>query len=222
MNCLECLDLLQRRMDGETVSSAALSAHLACCPACRERFAAADLLREGLKPGPRVQPSPNFAAQMAARVLRDRAQRRRRLQRRLYVTATLAASVLVVFLISYWNTPRQQVPGPIVPVAKQDDSDRPTPERSQPKPEDTRQALLRYSERIVGTTREHARVLLTAANPLEQLPPGALPDLDPAAASLLHASKDVTEGVQTVTHSARRAFDYFAREIPMWEPAKGN
>ena len=74
----------------------------------------------------------------------------------------------------------------------------------------------------MGKTREHAQVLLAAANPLEQLPAGTLPDLDPAAESLLQAGKDVTESVQTVTHSARRAFDYFAREIPMWEPAKGN
>ncbi len=222
MNCLECLDLLQRQLDGETAAPAALHAHLSACLECRERFAAAELLRAGLKPSPRPQLAVNFAQRMASRVLRDRVQRQQRLRRRLFVTAALAASVLVLFLFSTWSSPRPDGPGPVAPLAKQDDARKPAPEVPLPKQDDTRQAFASYSERIMGKTREHAQVLLAAANPLEQLPAGTLPDLDPAAESLLQAGKDVTESVQTVTHSARRAFDYFAREIPMWEPAKGN
>lgn len=223
MNCLECVEILQKQLDGATAAREAVQTHLATCAECRERFAAADLLRGVMKlePKPRPQLAVNFAQQMAARVVRDRLKRRTRLRRSLFITAALAASVLFVFLFSYWSQPSPVNPGP---VAKQDDTKKPTPEVLVPEPrqDDTRQAFASYSERIVGTTREHARVLLTAANPLEQLPAGTLANLDPAAESLIEASRDVTDRVQTVTHSARRAFDYFAREIPMWDSSKGN
>ncbi len=220
MNCLECVEILQKQLDGANVPGETLHAHLATCDECRERFAAAELLRAALKTKPRPQLTANFAQQMAARVVRDRLKRRTRLRRSLFVTAALAASVLFVFLFITWSQPSPVNPGP---VAKQDDTKKPPPAPvPDPKQDDTRQAFASYSERIVGKTREHARILLTAANPLEQLPAGTLANLDPAAESLIEASRDVTDRVQTVTHSARRAFDYFAREIPMWDSSKGN
>ena len=44
---------------------------------------------------------------------------------------------------------------------------------------------------------------------MDQLP--AVPALDP------QASQEVTGGVRAVTQNARRAFDFFARELPMAE-----
>ena len=69
----------------------------------------------------------------------------------------------------------------------------------------------------MDTTRDHAKVVLVAANldAMEQLP--AINELPALDASVREAGQDVSEGVRTVTRNARRAFDFFARELPMPE-----
>jgi hypothetical protein len=60
--------------------------------------------------------------------------------------------------------------------------------------------------------RDHAKVVLAAANfeGVEKLP---------VSPQVREAGQEVTVGVEAVTRSTRKAFDFFARELPM--PAVG-
>ena len=85
------------------------------------------------------------------------------------------------------------------------------------KKQEPKSALAALTDRVADTTRDHAKVVLVAANldTVERLPAvNDIPLLDP---SVREAGQEVSDGVRTVTRSARRAFDFFARELPMPE-----
>ena len=231
MNCLESLEILQRRLDGAPAApDAALEQHLAQCPVCRERHAAARGLLEALKAAPRPEPTSARTSRLLAAVLRDRQRRRIRLRRSLYVTAALAASVLIMLGIAYFNRPPQGdgkvEPGPLVEHKK----DLPAPPAPEKKKEiekhDPPASLAALTGKLADKTLDQAKVLLAAANPMEEIPVAnvnvpVLQPLDPAAQPLRQGAHDAGESVQAVTRSARRAFDYFA---PMFDmpPAPEN
>jgi hypothetical protein len=230
MNCLECQDILQRRLDGgPTASDPALDQHLAQCAPCRERHAAARRLLDGLQAFPHPTLPAAFAARVVAAVLRDRARRRARVRRSLYVTAALAASILFMLLIAYLRPPGhgdgKTDPGPMADgVPKQIIVPPPVGDHKKvPEKKDERKAtkadtFAALTGRLADKTLDQAKALWTVANPVEGLPVGDLPnvkELEPAAEPLRQAKQDATESLSAVTHSARRAFDYFARELPM-------
>ena len=72
MNCLECQELLQRRLDGEPLAdSAALEQHLRVCPTCREQHQSAQLMLDGLRAVP-PPPTPAYLGpRIVAAVVRD-------------------------------------------------------------------------------------------------------------------------------------------------------
>ncbi len=217
MKCLECQDWLQQRLDGSPVAEEKdLEQHLAGCPSCREQHAAATKLLRGLQHLGRPSAPPELATRVAAAVLRDRAVRRWRMTRRLYVTAALAASVVLMLLFSYVLQPAHT---PAPPEAPPQQAKRPAPEprpHEAPEPKEERQAAL--PESLVDRTREQLQMLLPAIAPedaVERL--AELDRLDPATQSLRHAGQEVTASVQTVTRSARQAFDYFSRELPVFD-----
>src|SRR5271166_1397366 len=101
MNCLECQDVLQQRLDGDPIADrAALDLHLAACAECRARHAAAQRLEEGLRGTPRPTPPADLTDRTVARVLDDRL-RRLRLRRR--VGFLLAASLLLAAVGAYFS-----------------------------------------------------------------------------------------------------------------------
>lgn len=227
MNCLECQDLLQKRLDGERIAgSAALDRHLGECAACRELHAGAVCLLDGLKQLPPIKPTPGFAQALAGAVIRDRRQRRDKMRRRVLLTAALAASVLLVLLLAYQWAPR--------PESGQKKGNPEIAKKDQPKdapPKDTpvvklvekpgpRTALTALTERWADTTRDHAQVVLVGTNldAVEKLPVNEMP-IDP---SVREAGQEVSDGVRTVTRNARKAFDFFARELPMPEVDQKN
>src|ERR1700683_2576177 len=107
MKCLECQELLQQRLDGAlSADSEAMEQHLSECAGCREQHLAALRLLGGLKALPKPQPAPGFAQALAAGVLRDRRQRRAKVQRRVYLTVALAASVMLMLILAYYWLPR--------------------------------------------------------------------------------------------------------------------
>ena len=225
MNCLECQEYLQRTLDGESIADAALEQHLAECLPCRERHIAARRLLEGLKAMPQAAPPADLAARVVARVLYLRERRRVKLRRSLYVTAALAASILLMLLFSYFRAPTggdgKPDPGPLVheQPPKKDIVPPPTPPVVEKKEKDQKPAsFAALTGRLADRTLDQAKVLWTVANPVEGMPIGELPnvkELDPAAQPLRQARQEVGESLDAVSHSARRAFDYFARELPM-------
>src|SRR3954463_10139901 len=112
--CAAALDVLHRRLDGETVElSPAVAAHVAACPDCRGRLAAADRLAAapaaaGPPPGapPLTERSgpPRRPGGIAAGV-RAAAPRRQRLRRWPLAVAGLAASALAAVWLSRLPVP---------------------------------------------------------------------------------------------------------------------
>lgn len=220
MNCLECQTWLQRRLDGEaTAPTDAVEQHWSECAACREQHAAATQLLDGLKQLPRPRPAPGFAVSLTASILRDRQHRMAKMRRRVYLTVAMAASILVLIFATYWWMPRTNVADPIAkgtekkvePPAPKAPDEPPAPKKLEP-----RNAIASLTDRWVDTTRDHAKVMLVATNldAVENLPMGPLPALDPG---VREAGQEVSDGVRAVTRNARRALDFFARELPMPE-----
>jgi anti-sigma factor RsiW len=228
MNCPECQELLQSRLDGQPVPDrAALDRHLASCPECRERHAAAQVLADGLRALPRPEASPDLARRVAARVLRDRAARLRR--RRIGVGLALAASLLLGVGAYFWlASPGTEQPTAEAPAPKPKVEERPAPVPPPPKKAgpslresvgQTREALAALVERIGEATREQTRVLQNSSlqfvslDSMSQVAPLAQP-LDATAEALRQTGRGVSAGMSTVSGSARRALNYFLRKTP--------
>lgn len=213
MNCLECQDILQRRLDGEAVDAlVGLNTHLAECPECRLVHQTAQLLVDNLPHHKMPVPPAVLTRRIVNRVLAD--QKNRLASRRLMVRyLALAASLLLAVLAGlYWL--------PLFNSAKKEQQQ--LVQRDEPAPsleksvEDARQAVASLTEK----SKDQVRALLSVANPMENNAGVQLPDLaameqplEPAAESLRHTGHGVTEGLQTVASSTQRAFAYFFREF---------
>jgi predicted anti-sigma-YlaC factor YlaD len=234
MNCLECQAWLQEMLDGAAPArSPELEAHIAQCADCREQHAAARQLLDGIAALPKPEASPLLTATVVAAALSDRRRRQHVMRVRVLVTAALAASVLLLLYMGYLlpsrPTPHQdkiadkgQQPDPAPPQAAD------APARLTRSADDARQAVTALTERVADTTRSQAKLLLAVANPLELTPMG-LPDLrdwdeplDPAARSLQEAGQGVAEGIEPMTRTARRAWDYLVKELPVFDIPPGN
>src|SRR4051794_9812080 len=89
MNCPDCRELLQRRLDGEPAASAEAQAHLLTCADCRAEWEAADQLLRGLAQMPPVEPPAGLARRVLAEALRERVAHRRVNWQRAAVAAAL-------------------------------------------------------------------------------------------------------------------------------------
>ena len=168
MNCLECQDVLQKRLDGERVPvNDALDRHLSECPVCRDLHGGAARLLEGLKQIPQPQLAPDFARSLATQVIQDRRERRAKGSRRVFVTIALAASVVLILLLAYHWVPRQQhnekhPGGDIAQVQEAPPPSPPLPPKQVPEPKPApRNALTSLTDRIADTTG--LQTLLVAA-----------------------------------------------------------
>ena len=237
MNCPECQDALQRQLDGAPgIPDEALDRHVAQCATCRERFAAAAQLLAGLRSRPRPAPSPGLTPRIVAAALRDRQRRRTRVRRGLYLTFALAASILLMFLASAFfdggkpRNPDQREPiaqddaaGKEAPVprVKPDDAGPQAAPNKRDRSDDGRNNLAALTGRLADKTIDQAKVLWTTANPVERMPIADMPKvpeldpLDPAAQPLRQATEEANASLHAVGQSARRAFDYFTRELPV-------
>lgn len=244
MNCHECQELLHARLDGAGIpASADLESHLAGCQACRSDHAAAGLLMGALKRLPRAEPRLNLADHIVSAVLQDRVQRRLKMRRRVLVTMALAAAILLMAWAGNLWLPnsRPDKPAPEHPPLAEKKAEEPTPPVRDnlmvgpPAPlaqsmDEAREAMLALTGRLAGETKGQAKMLIAAAptdvaaltesvrNFSEQQSP--MEDdiqLDPAADSLRQAGQGVSQGLQTVTGNARRAFNFFVRDLPVLE-----
>jgi predicted anti-sigma-YlaC factor YlaD len=225
MNCNECQDWLQRRLDGEATPAAPeWEDHLAHCLTCRGQHQGFQLLLDTVQELKRPTPSPGLAGRIVASVLKDRRARRVRLRVRLATTVALAASLLLAALAGYLWLPKSKTalpdivkkklaPDPRLPVVV---VEAPSLTRSV---EEARAAVASLTEKIADKGKEQAWLWWPSAP--EVLAPVKLErPLDPAAQSLRQTGQGVSESLQTVAQSAGRAVAYFFRELPPLDVAK--
>src|SRR5207247_6179358 len=167
MNCLECQELLQRRLDGELpADSAALEQHLRVCPTCREQHQSAQVLLDGLRAAVPPMPPEYLAPRIIAAVVQDQ-RMQLRFRRRVWTGLAVAASLLLMALAGYLWFPRDRNdPGPDV-IGKKDNrpkEEAPSLGRSM---EEARAAMTNLTERLADRTKKQAQLILAAANPMD-------------------------------------------------------
>jgi hypothetical protein len=241
MNCADCQERLQARLDGEVVPADEMAAHLAACPECRDLEAAARRLQTGLRLLTPPAPPAGFAERLVAGVLADR---RRKVRRRLAfagVVTALAASLLLVFFITpgedgltpagwvkkkYYTIKWELIPGsqyeddPSIRSLKQITLNGPPLSEEEPVPSlndnmaEATSAVAALARRTADETVGNGQLLVPSVSlPMPQ-EDGLTPPLDPPAQSLRDAGQGVATGLEPVAASARRAFDLFRRDIP--------
>jgi hypothetical protein len=237
MNCDLAHDLLQKRLDGTPIESPEWLAHLRQCADCRSLTAAGRRLQDGLHRLTAPLPPPGLAERIAERVLLDRRRARRGARRRLAVSLALAASfILALTLRLDWRvSPSRSEVRPPEAIVKNIPSGI---------PEGTGVSRVLTNDReIAGTTQKRSPTLSESAAEVGEVfavlrnqtadetlgqtrrwvssvPSPTLPKVDLTAMGspprpLLEASEGVSQGLQPVTNSARRAVDLFLRELPM-------
>jgi hypothetical protein len=87
---------------------------------------------------------------------------------------------------------------------------------------EARSAVAALTEDLAAKTRTQARLLLSAAAPLDPLSVPSLPEvggleqpLEPAAQCVRESGHGVSASLETVAGSARRAFTYFLHQLPL-------
>jgi predicted anti-sigma-YlaC factor YlaD len=218
MNCPDFADAIQRSLDGDesSLGSPAWHEHLQACGRCRRDFAAAQMLRQGLRDLPRPETPATLSGRLVEIVDRDRRFRRRMGWWRNALIFATAASLLAVVgynLLRPTPAPNQIAPTPELAnnqLPKSDDV---------PRIYDAAKTVTALAQSVQDGAKAPLGVLITAA--LESAPtptPIVAEPLDPAqqtAQSLRSAGRNVAETFEPVANSARQAALFFAREIPV-------
>lgn len=223
MNCPDCAVSLHQLLDGDTTpNTSEMQSHLAICPECRERHAAAQQLLFGLRRLPTPTVPPYLTSRIVGKVLLERRARLKQ-RRRWPVLAAAAALLLAPFLAVQWLRQSELAdPGKpsvaIVPV-KPPVKPEPKVEPLRPQFEASRHGL----ENVVGQwtkwDQQPLRLMHTVSLPLDMAQLDTLTQLEPlhqplTGAGARHANEGLSLGVQTVTGTTRRALNYFMRELP--------
>jgi predicted anti-sigma-YlaC factor YlaD len=215
--CAAADEALQRFLDGAPEpDSPALQRHWRDCRDCRERFAAARRLREGLvrRPAP-PEPSALLTERIVVAVVRDGQKRDRR---RWLAGAAVAAAVVLAIGVTWPRRPPGVEVADNQPLAKQSlkPHDLPIPS--------LRAGLTEAGTAVVGLTRRTVDETVGSSVLIRSVPLTPLPDpsdwaeaFQPAAQSLGAARQGLAEGLEPVTTSARRAARLLWRDLPMTE-----
>jgi len=220
MKCRECHEQLQQALDnGQLIVSSEWGEHLHACEPCRREVSAARVLLGGLASLTKPQTSRLLSASITAAIGADRQARRRRATYRWYATATLAASLLLLLgmgsLAPLWKTP-------VAPLAKQRDTKQPDAELTR-SADDAQKAFASLTRSVTENTKSRLHVFLPDPGSLEVSLPaltGFDEPLDPAAQSLKQAGLSIAHSFEPIAHTTARAFDFFAREMPVLEFSK--
>lgn len=214
MNCRDAQETLQQRLDGTPIESPAWLAHLRECADCRALASAGRLLQDGLRLFTAPLPPSDLAERIVENVMRDRRRAQQRLRRRWAVSLALAAGLLAALTLrlDWTGTARQD---------QQRIANRQHEPSGSPSAPTLRQSAAQLGEffaELSSETAEQAvgQTRLWVSNvPSPDLPKVDLTTLQPPSKPLREAGEGVSEGIQAVTTSARRAVDLFLRELPM-------
>jgi predicted anti-sigma-YlaC factor YlaD len=216
VNCRAAHDLLHKRLDGVPVESPELSEHLRGCSECRALAAATRRFQEGLHLMTPPTPPPDLAERIVERILRDRRRTRSRARRRLAVSLALAAGLFIalVYRLDWRVEIPQERSRNRETIAAKPTSSATTPPTLGESVREAREAVAALTTQAAGETVERTRWLVKVSR--SSLPDVPLaPALDPPTEPLRQAGEGVSEGLEPVTNSARRAIDLFLRELPL-------
>jgi hypothetical protein len=209
MDCVECQELMQRYLDGEpdALGRAGLAAHLSICPDCRDWYAAAQCLLDGLRFLSPPQPPAALMEQICRQIVAERVRAAR--FRRLRVISAVAAGLLLVCSAAYLGLRA------ISKVDTQAELTRLRPDRSLPslqhRIEEAGLAVVALTRRTADETMSETKLLLPM-----NIPQASVGDsqelehaLEPPAQSLWEIQEGMTAGLEPVATSARRAVGFF-------------
>jgi hypothetical protein len=223
MNCLECEARLQDCLDAGDlpIADRDLSEHLESCSPCRELHRSAERLVRCLALLPSPAAPVGFVERTTARILRDQTQVLRFhsvTKWSMRIAATLLVGTLGVWLAITWN--RDDRPIQETPQANNAAHDK----EIAIDPQAAAALLAQYGEardrtrQVALETARNARLLWA---PVEQLPDPIAPlNLQEPAISMGEVTRSVSEGLEPVTDSARRAYSMFRRMLPPAEERK--
>ncbi|HEY7330567.1 MAG TPA: hypothetical protein VH592_23205 [Gemmataceae bacterium] len=217
MNCRIAYDLLQENLDGTPIESPEWLAHLHQCAECRSLASAGRRLQDGLRYLAAPVPPRSLVERIVEGVLLDRRRARRRLRRRWALGLALAASLLLALT---WRLNWQGTPV---------GSDSRSPEQmakntsigTEKKVPTLRESASELGEVVAELSNETAEETVGQTRrwvsnvPSPTLPWVDLAAMEPPTQPLREASEGLSEGLEPVTTSARRAVDLFLRELPM-------
>lgn len=219
MNCAGSNEWWQRGLDGEPIPrdvAVELEQHLAECPSCRQLHGLANLFA-----GPRLafdRPMP--PADLAGRLVRVvQTDRRRRRQRQLMGLVAVAASFVIAAVV-YHGLPFTESGSPTPTIARHDapstihatTATTPGLDRSV---QEAGSALVSLTRRTADKTLADGRLLLPDVRPPAPVASPALLErtLETPAASLRQASIGLSNGLEPVADSARRAVQLFWQDM---------
>jgi anti-sigma factor RsiW len=218
MTCRNARDLLQQSLDGTPVESPEWLAHLQQCPECRALASASRRLQDGLRLLSAPLPPPDLAERIVERVLLDRRRARRRLRRRWAIGVALAAGLLLALTLrlNWRGSPTGSDGASLGPVAKK------APGGNEQTVPTLRQSAAELGAFFVELGNETAQETVGQTRRLVSNVPSPLwdgfqirPTLEPPTHPLREAGEGLSEGLEPVTTSARRAVDLFLRELSM-------
>jgi hypothetical protein len=221
MNCLECQELIQRCLDGESAVAERddWAAHLMICPECRDQYAAAECLLEGLCQLPLFRPPAGLLERICRQVVAERVRAAR--LRRLLAASAMAATFLLACTAMYFGSTRSVTTAEMrtqpVPMQR---SDAPLAALSLHRSlQEAGLAVVALTRRTADETMGQTRLLLPASVPQASL--GNAQEWEQAlerpAQSLREIGESVSAGLEPVAISARRAVGFFYRELPAVE-----
>ncbi len=228
MNCPEFQERLQQRLDGEPRAAAdKIERHLAVCPSCRELETSASRLLDGLRARVVGAPPEGLKERIVTAALAEIASQR--LARRQWRRGVMAASAVAAGLLvaTYWGIsrwgfrPESRSPGSVT-VARQDEKLVPMPAKNSLNIQEAGSALVALVNRTADETVGQGRMLLpqNVQAPNLSVAESWQPDLEPSAQAFRGAQDGVTDSLEPVTSSARRAVNLFLQEIPSLETQK--
>jgi anti-sigma factor RsiW len=201
---------LQRSLDGEDQGDRdVVERHLCECPACRALDDAVPRLREGLLALTPPRPPADLADRIVGQVRRERARTRRI---RIAWAAVAAGLLLTIGIRAGWSRIFPPAPTHHVPEQAVKPEEPIVPLRASVAEAGTALASLttRTADETVGQTR--LLIPTFTGPPFEEV--GKAPAVDTPSQSLRDAGQGVSEGLEPVANSARRAVGLFLREIP--------
>ena len=215
MNCLECRQRIQRFLDGAPTPSDEddFATHLIFCADCRDQYAAAQCLLDGLRIVPPCRPPAGLLERICRQVVEEQARATR--FRRLLGSA-VAASLLLMCWAVYTASRSGSIADTQAHLMRAPMPGAPTPSSSLHRSiQEAGSAVVALTRRTADETMDHTKLLLPVSVPQAPLSDAGefWQALKPPADSLWEIQEAMSTGLEPVAASARRAVGLFLREI---------